>query len=481
MKKIFITGMILAGFCMFMTSCNKEKDLYDPDYAKKAIVNEYSAKFTSFVGGYINPQQNWGFGPKTTSQAPSLTRGMAERYDLPPYDYTHTEKRYTKGFYDTVLSFLPEGQKAGGSAITNFEFLQRTNCYFDIFLVSTTQDSLEIGYYYYDPQKETALDHHDVPLIHSLGSEMRDSAFYQYTFYTSPSSDQWVTPEINYGYAIWTLSAEVQHVHCRIFSVPPVYVPTGSHIGFYVKNNSKSSGKYYNKKYYTDKNLNDADGPYFAVLDEKSAMLRNYYVVGMEDMNADNEDFDCNDVMFAIAKIEEGHPLLVTPQPIPQWVRIIGEDLNTHGGNSDFDFNDIVLDVLLTDDGADCILQAAGATLPIRINQDNNLEIHKMFQVERDVMVNTNAEQKGLKGATKEPVKFSLRGAFESIEDIVIEVDKGDKQNPLWVKFFADPGQPACKIAVDDPKFKWPDERVSIKDVYPLFPDWVANPSVKWY
>ena len=67
--------------------------------------------------------------------------------------------------------------------------------------------------------------------------------------------------------------------------------------------------------------------------------------------------------------------------PTPETWRVIAEDLSA-SENTDFDFNDVVLDVTLTEDGADCVLQAAGGQLPIRINGENGgklLEVHEMF------------------------------------------------------------------------------------------------------
>ena len=128
--------------------------------------------------------------------------------------------------------------------------------------------------------------------------------------------------------------------------------------------------------------------------------------------------------MIAVHKnVENTFPLLVIPSP---YYRIIGEDLSATS-DTDFDFNDVVLDVKITDKGADCILQAAGGTLPIRINGQDGPEVHELFGVDTDVMVNTNAEKKGLKGKSGLPaVSFSITGKFSSADDVKIEVKKDD-------------------------------------------------------
>ena len=157
---------------------------------------------------------------------------------------------------------------------------------------------------------------------------------------------------------------------------------------------------------------------------------------------------------------------------------MIAEDLSA-SENTDFDFNDVVLDVTLTEDGADCVLQAAGGQLPIRINGENGgklLEVHEMFGVDQKTMVNTNADKKGLPSAKKDSVSFPIKGTFKSVDDIVIQVYK----NGDWHKLYAKQGDSACKILVD-PTFPWPDEKESLKAVYPKFTNYVADPTVKWY
>ena len=236
------------------------------------------------------------------------------------------------------------------------------------------------------------------------------------------------------------------------------------------------------KTYYTNRYLNDnEEDKYFAVIyDEKEGeKLYNSWVVGIEDLY--DNDYDCNDIIIAVHKnLEPNYPTLITPEkPVnPTW-RVIGEDLSA-SENTDFDFNDIVLDVTLTKDGADCVLQAAGGTLPLRINGENGgklLEVHEMFGVDQKTMVNTNADKKGLPSAKKDSVPFSIKGSFSSVLDIAIEVKKDDGK---WHPLYAKRGDSACKILVD-PTFKWLDEKESLKAVYPKFTNYVADPTVKWY
>lgn len=149
-------------------------------------------------------------------------------------------------------------------------------------------------------------------------------------------------------------------------------------------------------------------------------------------------------------------------------VRIIAEDLSATQG-TDFDFNDIVLDVNITNGNAKCILQAAGGTLPLRINGDDNLEVHKLFKVNTNVMVNTGI------GDRITPVSFSLSG-INNASQIKLEVFKDGS----WIEMKAEQGVPAAKIAVNQ-DFEYCGEREPITTKYPNFKNWVQNVDYIWW
>lgn len=165
-------------------------------------------------------------------------------------------------------------------------------------------------------------------------------------------------------------------------------------------------------------------------------------------------------------------------------IRIIGEDLSASSG-SDFDFNDIVIDLKYDDANAVVMLRAAGGTLRLRFgNGDDKVwEVHELFGVEQKVMVNTHAEViPGAAHATKAPVRqelgYGISSAAEAKTKLKIEVFKNNE----WCELTAETAQPAAKIAVDT-DYQWLDERMSIKSVYPNFVSWVQNPdrNNKWW
>jgi hypothetical protein len=75
-----------------------------------------------------------------------------------------------------------------------------------------------------------------------------------------------------------------------------------------------------------------------------------------------------------------------------------------------------------------------------------------------------------MKGASKPPVEFTLDGPFQAAKDVKIHVYRQNN----WMELVAPEKQAACKIAVGT-DFVWPDERVSLKEVYPDFPNYVKD------
>jgi len=153
--------------------------------------------------------------------------------------------------------------------------------------------------------------------------------------------------------------------------------------------------------------------------------------------------------------------------------RIIAEDLSASEAG-DFDFNDVVFDVLGNDGSkTEFNLIACGGTLPLRINGDDNLEVHKLFGQDapnangKYDMFNTGA------GLTHDPVKFTVSGVYNdpaSLKNLKIEVQK----NGSWQELTATTGKASCKILVDS-SFPIVPERKGIASVNENFTKYVAG------
>ena len=479
MKKLFLPLMATAICAVLTTSCVKGPDDIPPSPTPTPTPTptpeeEYDAAFKTYVGVPIASNQDWGFNASVAA-ARGMTRGSETGYFIDD-DY---DKNYSRSYYDAIFDRLPEGKKVPENIQKNFEFQDNGPFRFDIIFSNTLVKDIEIGYYHYG-KDETPDKRDEVTLVQSLDKDLETKAYYQYI----KSFGDWITPDAAMGYNMFKVD-NAQSVHAKMITLragsggDPEDVPVNDRVGFYVKINGKT--------YYTNRYLNDnEEDKYFAVTyDEKDGeKLYNSWVVGIEDLY--DNDYDCNDIIIAVNKnLEQTYPTLITPEkPVnPTW-RVIGEDLSA-SENTDFDFNDIVLDVTLTKDGADCVLQAAGGQLPLRVNGQDDYEVHKLFGVEDlKMMVNTinlekNPELKKYDPGKKDPVKFSIKGPFSSVKEVLIEVKKEDGK---WHPLYADTGKPACKILVD-PTFKWADECHSIgdPDYYPKFFDWVKDRNVKWY
>ena len=163
-------------------------------------------------------------------------------------------------------------------------------------------------------------------------------------------------------------------------------------------------------------------------------------------------------------------------KPEPETIRIIAEDLSASEG-SDFDFNDVVFDVQLNwpSEGRHTItLQAAGGKLPLCIGVlDDDYEVHKLFGVSLNTMVNTEDWT-----AHKDPVTFTIDVQYGSgnINNLPIWVQKGSD----WVLLTAHKGKAASKIAVST-DYKWVKELKDISNAYKNFDTYVTNCTPEWW
>jgi len=498
MKKSLLFSMVIAVVVTAFTGCSK-KDVYDPERPERDAIELYNSNFRAYVGGTINSAVDWGFGTSAKSRT---------RADVTP-DVTLDPKGYssqvTLDFFKTVEEYFPVNAVCKDDRWYNYEFIENGE-FCNIRLIYTnTEKEDEIGLFYYDFEKETYKDAKEIVLIENL-QKVKLGDYYQYNIYADLDRD-WINPEHTHeAYSLWHESIiggekvePCARMHMRTWTI---YMPGTYHFGVYVRNKDADGTVH---TYYTNQFKNVDENAYSgaAIGDKAVGDIKKSYVFGLSDDDQPN----CN-LLFVMPKAgkDSKYPLLYKPEkkepepgpepepepepepqpePEPVWYRIIAEDLNAHDidkdgevDDTDFDFNDIVLDVALTDTGAKCILQAAGATLKIRINGDDNLEAHKLFGVDQKVMVNTNADKAGLANAKKDAVSFDLTGSFNSADDIKIEVFRQNR----WMTLKAPKGDAASKIVVPN-NFVWPDERESLKAKYPDFLNYVKDPETyrEWW
>ena len=176
------------------------------------------------------------------------------------------------------------------------------------------------------------------------------------------------------------------------------------------------------------------------------------------------------------------------PEEPEYTLRVICEDLNAQAQagdteDSDWDFNDLVFDVaFLGSDQVQIQVVAVGGTMPIRINGEDALEAHGLFNEATNIMINTGAEAKYPNQAATHTTLPTFTRTIAGVEtefgrNIKVEVQK----NGQWIELEAKAGQPAAKMGVM-PDFNPCTERQDITSRYSNFVAWVTtqNPARWW-
>ena len=103
--------LMIAVAALAVASCSKSDDVYDAD--RNVVTDSYNAAFRKYVGGSIDPNQDWGFG--TTTRSVAFTRTTSHNIDFPDApaagDYKTTYPEGTPRIQDAPYY----GYSAGGS------------------------------------------------------------------------------------------------------------------------------------------------------------------------------------------------------------------------------------------------------------------------------------------------------------------------------------------------------------------------------
>jgi len=238
------------------------------------------------------------------------------------------------------------------------------------------------------------------------------------------------------------------------------------------------------------KTTNDGTINYAINLDKIDQMLRDGYLpVQGKKLEEWVMIGGCNDGYFSdwIVTFMPGlhYSNEVPPTPTTLSIRVMAEDLSVSDPSHDFDFNDVVFDVeRVNDNEAKITLQAAGGTLPLRINCDEDgnggWEVHAAFEVETNIMVNTNWT--GSNSASHKPVVlgtititngFTEANFYTTVKNIPVRVQKTVNNEKVWMLLQAPKGKApskfGCPVGTD-----WVDERVFIDKIYE-FTEWVTG------
>lgn len=436
MKKIILG---LVSLLALTTSCSKhEIETYS---AERQIVEEYNAAFKQYVGGEIHPDQSWGFDQDFSNISKTRTVVKADMTDYPsataPAAVTQKEAEWVTNWFRNNPGLTEEGQP-----FTNF-YVQ---------FVSGDQTNKKGIWHRHDqnPQPngrdwdEEFTDNGGMDKLH-CGATRSQGATDHLNDFNAKTGGPWDVVYIKNGSALqW-----------------------GYHSSWGEDSKAPAGDGYY---WYFKMVELTVPGSCFS-----DGVARKGWYVGL---SLYGKKYDNGDKELGYQRLEYAEDWIVKVVPGESetkkyTIRIIAEDL-TFGQDkdTDFDFNDVVFDVAIMSNGETWVkLQAAGGTLPLFIE---NFEVHDMFGVNRDVMVNTKSS---IHGATKEPREFKLAKTYTNAKSIPIYVQK----NGTRILLKAEKGEPASKVGVPV-TFKWCDERVSIKGSYPLFSDWATkHPELLWW
>ena len=497
MRKYLMTGVAAIAFCAAFTSCSKSGDeLYDPEFDNKVIAASYDEAFRKVFGNPA-PTQEWGFGDNSRTRTINVNGNLWE--DCPAVGLTEEKDvmDYVKNHHNNTTA--PSG-------LENYFVTQ-------IHKGTETYNNKDGGYVGVGSDKmnnlhiamSSSVSINDKGVLSAEGPNAWDHI----NNFNAGTCNDWGAGDKDgegntlvlgggtYDFAYQ--GADDSKYHNRWCAIDGKDVPKtggGNYAGYYYicfdfeQNVDGKTAVYFRDETGTPQN-GYVVGNYSSVAEATGAKCMvgdKEYVFGVttgcSEWRVDNvingnmivePNSSYQDWIIRLVKAKPENPEEENKET--DWIRVMGEDLNA-SDPSDFDFNDIVIDIKITKTGADCILQAAGGTMPLRVNGDDNLEVHKLFGVGTDTMVNTGAENtpdpgdptKMMKGVSgKSPVSFSLTGKFSSVKSVKIEVNKGG-----WKELTAERGVPASKIGT--PKnTAWCSERYPIQQKYPKFSDWVTK------
>ena len=421
-------GVAAVAFAATLTSCSKAGDLYDEgriEKEKEAAVNEkYAAAFEKAFGK-VGPNVDWGFSSKAATRTAQTnsnqwgTHDDNDKYlDWPkPADITEDERA-------AVLAVFNQKGKASYQDLLNLTdfFVQQVYC------GPNGEKMNQLACW--DPQGHEVTEYPD---------------WNGWQAYTYTSNDDEVNNFNGGKYSGNALQG------CML-----MWNSSTSQWSF---KTSQSGGQ----RIYDHWRMEYIPGyGYYVGLDHEA-----WRQAPANANEEDKRDYIYNDW---IIKIVPGKGFTY---PVNNY-RVIAEDLNAQQA-SDFDFNDVVFDVVKAENNKTTLrLIACGGIYKLTVA---GVEVHEKFgQRATDgkyPMINTGAKA-DINGL--DPVEFEIDGIYdtpEAINNIEIRVWKpgtGDNGIPLT----AEQGKAACKILVDD-SFEVVQEKQGIGNEYGLFSSYVQG------
>ena len=425
MRKQLMTGVAAAAICLGLASCSRF-DYTLISEGEQAYVNYENAFIEKF--GEPAPDQTWGFG-SADANGGGVAQGAATRAANTNSNqwFDEKEKNYkkpadiTQAEINHVMKWFATHTKADGQTLDiNNYFIQQIGCSGDSYSVT---------------------DHNGAS--HSIESKNHMDYIFANLDANGSSTDHVNNFNASSGSIMLMENSETKY-------------------GFGFQDSWGSDDKFVTQNYL----MAEIDVP---------GVGKGWYVGLDYQTKKSNEGINLKPDGKYDDRVMKIVPAVKNPLKCD--IRIIAEDLSASEG-SDFDFNDVVFDVKYgypAGDKTTIILQAAGGKLPLRIGVlDDEHEVHKLFGVSLNTMVNTEDWT-----AHKDPVTFTIDVQYGSgnINNLPIWVQKGSD----WVQLTAPKGKAASKIAVST-DYKWVKELQDISKAYKKFDTYVksGHPTEWW-
>lgn len=518
-----MTGMAALAMCAAFTSCSKDTDFSDVREQNSQVNYE-----TAFVSKYgqIASNQDWGFGQfkYKGANARMMTRavnvngnlwsdhpelGTNEATDVKNWvNYTRAQMREAnKNFYETCpvnlenywVTQVWKGTDSysnldkqsgiiGSDHMDNLHIQQQAN--------GSISDVSEPTWYHVNNfNSGNNTDWYGNTLVTNSGT-------YDFAYHGSEDSryhNKWIIvkgsdikPEYaNYYYVCFDF--EQQNVNAYTNYRAKFWNPEGNNGGEWVEKNFSIPGAWtvetlvlagikQKVTMWSVKDQKDKEYEITIGSDQTDNVRIDNVVNGNMCVPANDVYTDWIIRLVAANPVDDPNPTPTEPGDGDVDVRVLAEDLDVddktlfpgQAYTGDFDFNDVVFDVVYNFSGTNTtwiILRAAGGTWPIFV--DGN-DVHAAFGEASNIMINTQASG-GKDG--KAAVKINLHKSYTDANDIPVTVTLPNGETRTLT---AGVGKAPHKLAVD-PNFTWMRERRSIEEEHPNFSNWVKDPETKWY
>lgn len=524
MKKYLMGGIAAVAICAAFTSCSKSNDIYDAgavEQQKQEAINKnietakanYAAAFEKAFGK-VGSNVDWGFGSKATTRSvdvngnlwetqPSVTKAEAEavyawvnraKADIPKESYSEVSPVDLKNFFvsqvwggkndDANCLYLNGDQMIEASKGRTYQNNEKVHG-------ASKMNHLQIS------KSDTRLGDGQAELDSNWDHANNFNAGNNYDWDGNTMFVDWGTKNFAYH------STEDSKYHDKWIIVDGSYITDAegvNHAGQYyvcfdfIATNPNIKTKF--RAWVPGNNSGEVleRGPF----EVSGAYTMESAIAAGVKITVEGKEYTISDAtitqngverpMFAIEGYVGGNMFVPANEYYTDWIvrlveakpkttplyRVIAEDLNATEA-SDFDFNDVVFDVVKAENGKTTLrLIACGGIYKLTVA---GVEVHEKFgqQATDDKypMINTGAKA-NINGLA--PVEFDINGTFdtpEKINSIEIRVWKPGTGDD-GIALTAEKGKAACKILVDN-SFEVVPERQGIGNEYGLFQSYVRG------